>query len=81
MPNEQQTVPPPFDFSLDESWEQNLRRFEQHLVLSDPECAQIFFDHLATLQSDESNARRDFNQKVFEAIETAVDDEISGRRS
>ena len=69
-------MPEQFDFSFDEDWPQNLQRLKQHLEALDPECAEMLFDNLATLQSDDANARRDFNQKVFEAVFAAGQTEI-----
>lgn len=69
-------MPSTFDFSPTETWDQNLARLKEYLESLDPECAEIFFSHLALLQSDDVNARRDFNQKVFEAIEAAADIDI-----
>lgn len=69
-------MPQEFDFSLDKDWSQNLERLKAYLEALDPECAKFLFDNLATLQSDETNARRDFNQKVFEAVTTAAQTEI-----
>jgi septation ring formation regulator EzrA len=70
-------MPSTFDFSLSETWGQNLDRLKTHLESIDSECAAVFFAHLTALQSDDSNARRDFNQQVFEAIEAASEAEIT----
>ncbi|HME81886.1 MAG TPA: hypothetical protein VKF82_07390 [Candidatus Eremiobacteraceae bacterium] len=72
-------MPQQFSFSLDENWSQNLERLKAHLEALDPECAKMLFDNLATLQSDDTNTRRDFNQKVFEPMTTAAQAEIDGR--
>lgn len=69
-------MPQQFDFSLDEDWSQNLERLRAHLEAIDPECAKFLLDNLATLQLDGSNARRDFNLQVFEAVATAAQAEI-----
>ena len=69
-------MPQEFDFSLDRDWSQNLERLKAFLEARDPECTKILFDNLATLQSDETNARRDFNQKVFQAVTKAAQAEI-----
>ena len=61
-----------FDFSIDEDWFHNLSRAKAHLEALDPECAKVLFDNLAVLLSDDVNARRDFNQKVFEAVKASA---------
>lgn len=71
-------MPQQFDFSLDEDWPENLARLKAHLEAIDPECAKILFDNLDVLQSDDANARRDFNQKVFQAVTAAAQAEIDG---
>lgn len=65
-----------FDFSADEDWSENMRHLKEHLEGIDAECAKILFDHLAILESGESAARRDFNQNVLEALESAAQAEI-----
>lgn len=60
------------DFSIDEDWFHNLSRARAHLEMVDSDCAKILFDNLAALLSDDVNSRRDFNQKVFEAVEAAA---------
>jgi hypothetical protein len=71
-------MPQQFDFSLDENWSQNLVRLKDYLESLDSECTKMLFDNLAVLQSDDTNARRDFNQAVFEAIKAAAQAEIDG---
>lgn len=71
-------MPQQFDFSLDEDWPQNLARLKAHLEAIDPESAKMLFDNLMALQSDDANARRDFNQKVLEAVAAAAQAEIDG---
>ena len=71
-------MPQQFNFSLDEDWAQNLERLKAYLETLDPECAKILFDNLSTLQSDDPNARREFNRNAFEAITTAARAEIAG---
>lgn len=70
-----------FDFSLDEDWPKNLERLKAHLEAGDAECAKILFDTLAVLEADDNNARRDFNQKVLEALEAAAQVEIDAQGS
>ena len=65
-----------FDFSLDEDWPKNIQRLKKHLESVDTECAKILFDNLAVLETGDNNARRDFNQKVLEALEAAAQVEI-----
>lgn len=65
-----------FDFSLDENWSINIGRLKVHLEAVDAACAKILFDNLAVLETGDINARRDFNQKVLEALEAAAQAEI-----
>jgi hypothetical protein len=65
-----------FDFSLEETWPQNLSRVKAHLESIDCACAKILFDNIALLLSDDVSARRNFNQKVFDAINAAAEIEI-----
>jgi hypothetical protein len=67
-----------FDFSLAESLAQNLERLRVHLEAIDPDCTKLLFANLRTLQSGDSDARRDFNRKIFEALMEAAQDEING---
>ena len=66
-----------FDFSLGENWLENLSRVKAHLESVDSDCARVLFDNIDLLLSDDVSARRDFNQKVFEAIKEAAQIEIS----
>ncbi|MCM2438510.1 hypothetical protein HGO34_02105 [Agrobacterium vitis] len=68
-----------FDFSLDEDWSTNIGRLKAHLETIDAECAKILFDNLAILETGDNNARRDFNQKVLEALEAAAQAEIASQ--
>lgn len=69
-------MPEQFNFSLDEDWPTNIRRLKVHLEVIDDACARILFENLAILETDGNNARRDFNQKVLEALESAAQAEI-----
>lgn len=69
-------MPGGFDFSLDEDWPKNIERLKAHLESGDAACAKILFDNLAALEGGNNNARRDFNQKVLEALEVAAQAEI-----
>lgn len=68
-----------FDFSLEEDFAENAERLKAHLSSIDPQCAEILFDHIAILRGEDSNARRDFNQKVLEALEAAAQTELDGQ--
>jgi len=65
-----------FDFAIGEDWQKNIERLKAHLEAVDAECAKILFDNLAVLETGDNNARRDFNQKVLEALEAAAQAEI-----
>ena len=69
-------MPQILDFSLDETWDQNLARLKVHLEGMDVDCAKLLFDNLGILSADDGNARRDFNRKVLAALESLADAEI-----
>jgi hypothetical protein len=68
-----------FDFSLDEDWSTNIGKLKAHLETVDAECAKILFDNLVILETGDSNARRDFNQKILEALEAVAQAEIDAK--
>ncbi|PDS61809.1 hypothetical protein CO653_30910 [Rhizobium anhuiense] len=68
-----------FDFSLEEDWSTNIGQLRAHLETVDAECAKILFENLAILEAGDNNARRDFNQKVLEALEVAAEAEIDSQ--
>jgi hypothetical protein len=72
-------MPESFDFSLHETWEQNFARLKIYLESIDPECSAILFNSLPLLQSEDANARRDFNREICDALEVAADAEIQQR--
>ncbi|TXL76440.1 hypothetical protein FHP25_12400 [Vineibacter terrae] len=65
-----------FDFAIGEDWQKNIERLKAHLEAVDAECAKILFDNLTVLETGDNNARRDFNQKVLEALEVAAQADI-----
>lgn len=65
-----------FDFSLNEDWTTNIDRLKTSLEAVDSVCTKILFDNIATLDSTDNNARRDFNQKVLDALNAAAQAEI-----
>jgi hypothetical protein len=69
-------MPNLFDFSADEDLPTNVGRLKAYLESVDAECARALFDNLAVLDSNDSNARRNFNQKILEALEAAAQVEI-----
>lgn len=70
-------MPTSFRFSLEGLWHQNLEHLKAHLESIDAECSAILFEHLPLLQSDDPNARRDFNQRVLAALEAQCHAELS----
>lgn len=65
-----------FDFAIGEDWQKNIERLKAHLEAVDAQCAKILFDNLEVLETGDNNARRDFNQKILEALEIAAQAEI-----
>ncbi len=74
-------MPDTFAFDINEPWEENLQRLRNHLQRQDSECSEILFQSLATLLSDSTNARRDFNQLILTALEGLAELEIRGAES
>ena len=65
-----------FDFLIGDDWHKNIERLKAHLESVDVKCAQILFDNLASLETGDNNARRDFNQKVLEVLEVSAQAEL-----
>jgi hypothetical protein len=72
-------MPDIFTFDIDETWEDNLLRLKGYLETQDSECAELLFESLDTLISnDVVNARRDFNQLILAALHSLAEAEIQG---
>jgi hypothetical protein len=69
-----------FNFSLDDDWPTNIERLRAHLEAMDAECAKVLFDSLPVLERGDGNARREFNQRVLEALEAAARADDNGRQ-
>lgn len=65
-----------FEFSDGEDLPTNVGRLRNYLESLDAECAKILFDNLIVLESGDNNARRNFNQKILEALEAAAQAEL-----
>jgi hypothetical protein len=71
-------MPDTFAFDINEPWEENLQRLKNHLEEQDSECAEILFQYLDKLVSEDTNARRDFNQLILTALDDLAEVEIQG---
>jgi hypothetical protein len=65
---------PDLEFSLDNSFDENVEVFKQHVTALDPVLAAILFKHLAKLQAGDDaarnrTARTDFNHSVLTDLE------------
>ncbi len=65
-----------FEFSDREDLPTNIGRLRKYLESVDAECAAILFNNLLVLESGDNNARRNFNQKILEALDAAAQAEL-----
>lgn len=65
-------MPDDFNFSIEDTWENNLQRLKEYLAEIDPDCAEMLFKYLYILEGDSGNARRGFNSKVLDEISCIV---------
>ncbi|MEQ1777789.1 MAG: hypothetical protein ABL863_04545 [Nitrosomonas sp.] len=71
-------MPDTFIFDIDEPWGGSLARLKTYLEAQDSACAELLFQHLEILISnEEKNGRRDFNQLVLAALDALAEAEIS----